>query len=174
MIKVSIVAVILALFPGVLPAQSPDIYYSLGVTLLMDSDYSAAIKCFDKVLQNNDSDVGSLTLRGYAKMKEGKYREALEDFNRAVKIDPDNATVWNHRGLCKKELNNYQSALSDFSRALQLDPKNREALFNRGVLKYFHLNDLKGACRDWQKADSLGHAPSRELWKKYCLTAKKR
>ncbi len=173
MIKALFLAFVLTLVSAVSPAQTPDVYYSLGVTLLMDSNYSAAIKCFDKVLEHNDRDIGSLTLRGYAKMKEGKYREALEDFNRAVKIDPKDPSTWNHRGLCKKELKNYRSALSDFSWALQLDPENKEALFNRGVVKYYHLNDLKGACNDWHKADSLGHSPSGKLWKKHCRTAKK-
>jgi tetratricopeptide (TPR) repeat protein len=152
----------------ILMGQSPDIYYSLGVTLLNDTNYSEAITCFDKVIEHNDRDVGALTLRGFAKMKEGEYRQAMEDFNRVIRIDPDIPSAWNHRGLCKKELRNYRGALSDFSWALQLDPKNKEAYFNRAVVKYFHLKDPDGGCSDWQKSASLGYPPSQELLRKYC------
>jgi tetratricopeptide (TPR) repeat protein len=151
-----------------LQGQSPDIYYSLGVTLLNDTNYREAITCFDKVLEHNDRDVGALTLRGYAKLKEKKYREALEDFNRVLRIDPGISSGWNHRGLCKKELGNYKGALSDYSRALKLDPNNKEAYFNRAVVKYFHLKDPQGGCRDWRMAANLGHTPSQILFRKYC------
>jgi tetratricopeptide (TPR) repeat protein len=140
---------------------------------LQKNDFGEAIACFDKVLEHNAQDVGALTLRGYARVQAGEFQEALEDFNSVIRIDPTISSAWNHRGLCKKELGNYRGALSDFSWALELNPQNREAWHNRAVLKFFYLNDVAGACHDWHKADSLGHAPAKTLWERYCNPTEK-
>jgi tetratricopeptide (TPR) repeat protein len=168
--RIMTLLVFFTLFSHALRAQSPDIYYALGVTLLKDTNYTEAISCFNKVIEHNDRDIGALTLRGYAKMKKGHYHEAMDDFNKVIRIDPMVPSAWNHRGLCKKELKNYRGALSDFSWAVELDPQNKEAFYNRGVLKYFHLHNPKGGCKDWEKAAALGHVPSETMQKKYCNT----
>jgi tetratricopeptide (TPR) repeat protein len=68
----------------------------------------------------------------------------------------------------------YNDAIGDYDKALDLKPKNMmdysdwvRNYFNRGVAKYY-LQDIAGACKDWEKALELGFGPAHDYITKYC------
>ena len=52
-------------------------------------------------------------------------------------------------------LGELDGAIDDFTHAIELYPEYGESYLNRGVVKEMQ-RDVKGACRDWQKASDLG------------------
>ena len=59
--------------------------------------YENAIKCYNKVIDLNPSDVDALFNRGLAYYSLGKYNESLECWNVIVKNNPLEANAWHCR-----------------------------------------------------------------------------
>ena len=64
--------------------------------------------------------------------------------------------------------------IDDFDKALDIKPDDImeysnwvKNYFNRGVAKYY-LNDLGGACKDWNKALELGFGQAHDYVMDYC------
>ncbi|MFH1161545.1 MAG: hypothetical protein V1733_11450 [bacterium] len=66
-----------------------------------------------------------------------------------------------HSGITKAKLGDFQAAI------LAMEPEHAEAYANRGVARQY-LNDLAGACEDWNKADSLGSEKARKYLYEFC------
>lgn len=62
---------------------------------------------------------------------------------------------------------NYELALFYYDKALEIDSSDAENLYHRGICKQ-QLGNVKGACADWQKIQSLGKNLADELLLKYC------
>lgn len=61
----------------------------------------------------------------------------------------------------------YVTALDLFNDLYPRDPKNVNVIFNRGLAKY-RLGKVKGACKDWKRAEKLGDQESGQIWLLYC------
>ena len=106
----------------------------------------------------------------------GDYTSAITYFKKALNKNPDTEDfmIYSFRGnaYSKKEL--YNDAISDFDHALSLQPMDImdysnwvRNYFNRGVAK-FYLNDLGGACKDWNKSLELGFGQAHDYIMEYC------
>ena len=93
---------------------------------------------------------------------------ALEDLQTAIKLDRGLAAAYLNRGVTLAALNKPMLALEDFNQALKIDPRYADAYRNRGITKNF-LGDLRGACRDWKQAGSLGQAEPWAWYRQLCL-----
>lgn len=92
---------------------------------------------------------------------------AYQDIDKAIVLDPDLPGVFSIRGTMRINDQNYLSAIQDFDIALAKDPNDLSALFNRGVA-LFNLGMKEKACKDWDKAGSLGHYKSIKYTSRYC------
>jgi tetratricopeptide (TPR) repeat protein len=70
-------------------------------------------------------------------------------------------------GVKKSQMKDYQGAIDDFTEALKYNPQDIDALYNRALLR-LTLNDLTGACADWNLIKSLEKQDADEFIKKYC------
>lgn len=113
---------------------------------------------------------------GVVRYQMGNYREAIEYFRKAVSVNPDtdDFMLYAFRGNAFSKRGMYQDAIGDFDKALSLQPKEImdysnwvKNYFNRGVSKYY-LNDLNGACKDWNKALELGFGQAHDYVLEYC------
>ena len=93
---------------------------------------------------------------------------ALDDLETAIRIDRDLAPAYLNRGVTLAALNKPMLALEDFNQAIKIDPRYADAYRNRGITKNF-LGDLRGACRDWKQAGSLGQAEPWAWYRQLCL-----
>ncbi len=117
-------------------------YYNWGVLKYQMGDWPSAIDYFNKALQENPEteDFLIFSFRGNARSKMKQYNDAIADFDRALDIQPT-------------ELMDYSNWVRNY--------------FNRGVAKYY-LNDLNGACSDWNKALELGFGQAHDYLMEYC------
>jgi len=120
----------------------------------------------------------SLTLidQGISAYFLGDFTGTIQKLDEAFEIDTttQNIFIFTYRATAKYKLKDYQGAMADFTKALSLRPLNEEELkswrnsfYNRGVTKYY-LNDLAGACMDWEAALNQGIKESTFLLNSYC------
>lgn len=113
---------------------------------------------------------------GILKYQIGDYIKAIKYFNEALKVKPNtqNFMIFSYLGNAQSKLHRYEDALGSYDRALQLRPTNVmnysnwvRNYFNRGVIKYY-LNDMSGACQDWNRALELGFGTAYQYIQEYC------
>lgn len=113
---------------------------------------------------------------GVVRYQMGDYANAINYFKKAVSVNPetDDFMLYAFRGNAYSKKGLYNDAIGDFDRALSLEPKDImdysnwvKNYFNRGVSKYY-LDDLNGACRDWNKALEFGFGQAHDYVLEYC------
>ena len=67
----------------------------------------------------------------------------------------------------KYKSSNYKKAIVDLNKAIKIQPKYANSYLLRGMCKA-KLENLKGACRDWKKADKLGSRKAKNFINTYC------
>jgi tetratricopeptide (TPR) repeat protein len=91
---------------------------------------------------------------------------AIDDFNAALKADPEMAESYVNRGAYLLREQRYGDALAELNRGIELGPTQPwRAYYNRAVARE-HLNDVRGAYEDYNKAIELKpdwEAPKQEL-----------
>ncbi len=113
---------------------------------------------------------------GILKYQMGDWPSAIDYFNEALKVnpEPDDFLIYSFRGNARSKMRQYNDAISDFDKALDMIPSDImdysnwvRNYFNRGVAKYY-LDDLEGACKDWNKALELVFGQAHDYLMEYC------
>jgi len=113
---------------------------------------------------------------GILKYQMGDWPASIDYFNQALQIRPntDDFLIFSYRGNARSKMRLFTDAIDDFDRALDHKPEEImeysnwvKNYFNRGVAKYY-LNDLEGACKDWNKALELGFGQAYFYVLDYC------
>ncbi len=113
---------------------------------------------------------------GILKYQMGDWPSAIDYFNDAIKVNPNpnDFLIYSFRGNARSKMRRYNDAIDDFDKALDMQPKDImeysnwvKNYFNRGVSKYY-LDDLEGACKDWNKALELGFGQAHDFLMDYC------
>lgn len=113
---------------------------------------------------------------GILKYQMGDWPSAIDYFNKALVENPEakDFLIFSFRGNARSKMQQYGDAISDFDRALDIKPTDImdysnwvKNYFNRGVAKYY-LDDMTGACRDWNKALELGFGQAHDFILDYC------
>lgn len=106
----------------------------------------------------------------------GDFKRTIQTLDEAIEIDTttQNLLLFTYRATAKHKLKDYTGAIADFTKAINLKPVNEEelkswaeAFYNRGVSKY-SVNDLEGACKDWDSALNQGIKEATFLLQSYC------
>ncbi len=113
---------------------------------------------------------------GILKYRVGDYIKAIDYFEKALALNPNaqDFMLYAYLGNAQSKLHRYNDAVSSYDQALSINPSNVmqysnwvRNYFNRGVAKYY-LNDMEGACKDWNKALELGFGPAHDYIMEYC------
>jgi len=106
----------------------------------------------------------------------GDWPSAIDFFNQALMIKPntEDFLIYSYRGNARSKMCLFTDAIDDFDKALDIKPEEImeysnwvKNYFNRGVAKYY-LNDLDGACKDWNRALELGFGQAYFYVLDYC------
>ncbi len=113
---------------------------------------------------------------GILKYQMGDWPSAIDFFNQALMIKPntEDFLIYSYRGNARSKMCLFTDAIDDFDKALDIKPEEImeysnwvKNYFNRGVAKYY-LNDLDGACKDWNRALELGFGQAYFYVLDYC------
>lgn len=138
-------------------------------------EYILPVTDNDKLLENQ-SLYENYYNWGILKYQMGDWPTAIDYFNKALKENPDSEDflIYSFRGNARSKMRRYNDAIADFDRALDIQPSELmdysnwvRNYFNRGVAKYY-LNDINGACKDWNKALELGFGQAHDYIMDYC------
>ncbi len=134
-----------------------------------------------KVIPKSASNSNSNTFQnnynwGILKYRTGDYIKAIEYFEKALALNPNTKDfmLFAYIGNAQSKLHRFNDAISSYDQALSINPDNVmqysnwvRNYFNRGVAKYY-INDMEGACKDWNKALELGFGPAHDYIMEYC------
>jgi tetratricopeptide (TPR) repeat protein len=148
----------------------PDSIYQPGYTTRLEAryrveytdagiriyDYAQAIADLDQALDLNAGCMACRHTRARLNKALGRYDAALSDLNRMIGEEAEHASYYVERALLHQARGEYREAYHDLTTAQELEPNAPEHWVNRGVLRYEHLQDTEGACRDFGKARLLG------------------
>jgi hypothetical protein len=102
------------------------------------------------------------------KYSRGDLRGAIAGYDSAIILQPGYAKAYNNRGILRASaLKDYSGAISDFDNAIHFNPGYGEAYLGRGTA-YFLMQDMKNACRDWNRARLLGNIQAARLIELHC------
>ncbi|MBX3102820.1 MAG: tetratricopeptide repeat protein [Bacteroidetes bacterium] len=128
-------------------------YVADGVRIF---DYARAISDLDKALEINPGCTACRHTRARLSKALGRYDLAMADMNRIIGEESDKAPYYVERALIHQARGEYRDAYHDLTTAAELEPNEPSHLLNRAVLRYEHLQDREGACRDFTKVKMLG------------------
>jgi len=138
-----------------------------GISLLQKGDlisdfkfYNEAILYFNKAIETSPDSWEAYNNRAVAKVKLKDFNGALLDYNKSIELNSNCFDCYSGRGTVKKVLKDFNGALLDYNKSIELNSNYAMAYWNRGLLKYYDIDDKKGACQDARKAESLGYDSS--------------
>lgn len=145
---------------------SADSYNDLGLAEYKAGNYEKAILYFNKALEYDQSYKFAVYNIGLCYYYQEKFDEAIEQYTMTIEIDPLYEDAFFNRAYIEYDQENYILALADYNSFIKLNPNDASAFRNRGLTKQ-KLNDIDGACKDWEKAEKLGGNVS-DLRPEYC------
>ena len=117
-------------------------------------EFESAIRCYDKAIKDNPTDLASYNNRGIAKCRLGNFQDAINDYNEAIMLNPKDWAAYHHRGVANHNLSNFQDAINDYNEAIMLNPKSYETYNHRGIAKII-LKKFQDAISDCNEAIKL-------------------
>ncbi|MCX6268749.1 MAG: hypothetical protein NTW16_15590 [Bacteroidetes bacterium] len=102
------------------------------------------------------------------KYNNGNISGALADYDSAILLQPAYSKAYNNRGILRASaFKDFPGAIIDFTKAIDFNPNYGDAYLGRGTA-FFLLHDTRAACRDWERARSLGNSQAARLIEMHC------
>ena len=144
------------------------VYYNRGNAKRRNHDSKGAIEDYNTSLKIDPGYPLAYFNRGLTKAQLKSHEEAIVDMDMAIKLDSKNHLFYNGKGVSLIALNKYKEAVDNFNVSIQLNPDFGQAFFNRGYAKQ-SMNDMAGACKDWETASAKGYKSANNYLKQYCM-----
>jgi tetratricopeptide (TPR) repeat protein len=145
-----------------------------AIELHRKGDLPAAIRAYEKFLQEAPQHPGALNLLGLAYSQTGDSVRAVPMLQRALALRPDLPGVSYNLGTMLSGLGRYQQAVAHFRKAIEADPTDAEALNSLGSALNL-LGRADEAAIYFERAIALrpNYAPAHHNLAKLLLVAKK-
>jgi len=142
-------------------------YNNRGHLLAVSGKLEEATKDFNKAISIDPNYVEAYSNRGNVMALTGKLDEALIAYNKAIKINPDYIDAYENIASLYFNKGEYGQASQYFEKVIEIEPKYAHGYYNRGSVK-LKLNNLDGACTDWNTAYKMGDESALELIQMHC------
>ena len=133
----------------------------------LEKNPEAALIAYNKAIEIDPKDPLTFNNRGYYYQKQKNFTNAIRDYSIAILLNPQYISALVNRGIVYMEISTFLDAKKDFERCVELD-KDDGGLRRFLGLSKLSLNDVKGACEDFQLAIQLGDMPSETLFNNNC------
>ena len=98
-----------------------------------DRDYPAAMREYDRLLEENPQDAVILGRRGQLQLADGRYQDAITDYDRLIKLGTADAQTYYNRGCTELASGDLDQAVADFTAVINLNENSSLAYNNRGT-----------------------------------------
>jgi tetratricopeptide (TPR) repeat protein len=102
--------------------QSSDAHASLGYQLMLDYDFAASEREFERAIELDPNNARAYQWDGSRLMMIGLYDKALASFDRAIEIEPTLADIRNNRGGCLVAAGRIDDGIAEIKKSMELDP----------------------------------------------------
>lgn len=145
-------------------------YYCRGLTYLELKKYDASISDFNYVVRELPSETFGYMGRGFAYMRMERYNDAISDFAKSFELDKTNIYSVFGLGECYYNTEEYAKSALCFTTYMLYDSKNAASYYYRGrcIVEGNLDSEYLDACKDFQKAYSLGLDEAKEYVQQYC------
>jgi tetratricopeptide (TPR) repeat protein len=145
------------------------LYFSFGNLFMVVSNYNGALISYSKAISLQPAYADAYNNRAFVKIMNGNDTGAINDCHKAIALmhDKPNPIVFNNLGQAFRDMNEPDSAFNYFNKAIAMKDNFADAYFQRGKAKQKN-NDSDGACKDWNKAVSLGYTDTTGTINKFC------
>lgn len=110
-------------------------YNEDGLAYFEDSDYDAAIGCFDEAINRNGKEAEYYVNKCFAQMAKEDYSGATDSINSAYTLEPESKYVLRAEGILNYRTGKYDEAIASFNKCLEL-VGDYVTDFEYDVLKY--------------------------------------
>ena len=125
--------------------HNDEIQVSYAKTLILLSDFEAALPVVQEYQRNHPREFQACYLIGVVDRELGKNAEARDMLKQAVRLDPNHFNARYNLGVVLVDLKEPVEARTQFERALQLDPSSNEARFRlANLLRSMGLREEAG------------------------------
>lgn len=131
-----------------------DIWYRLGMALIMLNEQQQAMWAFSNVLAQEPEHAGALQRVALYLTSKGEVEKAREALKRLLAVDPDNWRAHNALGVVADLDGEPAEAAAHYRSAIELNPESAMLWNNLGYSMYL-VEDLVGAEENMRKALSL-------------------
>ena len=145
----------------------PIAYNNRGMALEAGNKMDEALADYTKTIELQPDFALPYNNRGNILMNRQKNELALLDYNKAIELDPGLSQPYNGRGVLLMREKKFDLAVTDYRKAIQLKPNYPEVYYNLALCE-FNSGKKEDACRDMQKAASLGIQQANEMLNQYC------
>lgn len=143
-------------------------YFRALLQFNFDNNYYGAISDLSRAIELNPNDNDYFSLRAFSKQSLNDYKSAIDDYTKAISLEPLNPWHWQSRAEMKQKLRDNDGALSDYNVSVEMGvyydkeyKKNydyRADMLVSRALFFYETSNLKAACKDVNKAISLGYS----------------
>jgi tetratricopeptide (TPR) repeat protein len=153
-------------------ASNPKIYYTKAKVFTSANKFTEAEAMFSKAISMDSFSAESYNDRAYVRFRLKKYDGALADCDRAIQLFHDLQqgeflNAYYNKAMILYETGKTKEAIAVFDITLSLANNFYFGYFYRGMAKK-SINDMKGACADWQQSVNLGFAQAQDTIRAYC------
>ncbi len=124
------------------------IYNGLGKVYLEEDNISTSIECFNKSLNNDDSNWRAYMNRGLVYFKQDQFEDALDDFNQVIKYNKNYYLAYFYAGNCYHYKKDNKEMEMSYKSSVQLKPDFTDALY---LLAAYYAMEKKGLMLEYLK-----------------------
>ena len=151
-----------------LDSTNAKVYETLGKIYVNNSEFNKAEQAFTKTINLDSGNAEAFNDRAYVRYRKQDFNNALVDCNHALALFPQFLNAYYNKGMIYLELKKPEIAIKTFDTTLALTNNFYFGYFYRGIAKK-QINDMKGACDDWQQSVNRGFTMAQDTINKYCV-----
>jgi tetratricopeptide (TPR) repeat protein len=110
--------------------NSPDHYFTKGITLCYLKDFKEAVKCIDKTLELDPKCIEAWYYKSMISYGQGNQEESMKFCNKALEMDPKFADALYQKGLILYHQGKYNDAKTCYDKAVKLSPDENYVWYN--------------------------------------------
>ena len=123
---------------------------------MANREYDEAIKCYEKILEQDPLDTYVLTNIGTCYSYSGQFDKAIIYVNKAIDINPNYDYLWYNKGYVYFNNNDYENALKYFDKSISLNPNDATSWYFKGW-SYFYLKNISKAIECFETSYDIDH-----------------
>lgn len=150
-----------------LDSTNVNVYYTHAKVLTNSMQFEQSLSYYDKTISMDSNYAQAYNDQAYVLYRLQRYDSALLSCQHAINLFPNFLNAYYNKGMIFLAKDKPDIAVKTFDTTLALADNFYFGYFYRGMAKK-QLNDMQGACADWQKSVDLGFTMAQDTIKRYC------